>query len=591
MPDPPVSAHFFAWEYGWSILDRMHRDLQDSAQTEGGWTCGSPLLDSGRMALTKTPPSSAEAEQTAGFWTRHTATLVAAALYVLCTAGVLIGSWVACEHHFIYPLDDTYITMSMARNLALHAIWGVTPYGFSSSNSSPIFPPLLALFYRLFGVNRFTPLVLSWIFGFATIFVAERIVARFFDRKGQTLVLILLVLFAPLFVVGVLGMEHSLHVLFTVLFLGFFLRDSLDEPPRDRLWQLGIVTAIMVAARYEGLFFVLPAGCALVLERRWKSAFAMSLGAALPVVAYAVFSLAHGGYWLPNSVAVKGLNIHHPGIVGAMLDALTRFRINCHDGFELPLMLAGVAVAAIALLRKSPRQAVPLAMVLVAGCLHLALAQVGLYYRYEPYLFAAGTLCVCCTFPALRRLVSRPVFTTAYFMYLISAAAMLMLSIAQLHMLPLISRNIYLRQWQMGRFVAAYYPGGVVAANDIGAINYLSNVHCYDLVGLANRDVFLARRSGHFTTQFIAEDAAAAHVQIAIVYDRWYADPPPSPIGGPSLPKTWIRVGRWNIPDPSIIDDHVVSFYAVDPREAPALHDHLEQFAPQLPKVLQLCWH
>jgi len=562
-----------------------------SSRTDGGWTYGPPLLDSGRMLLTKASASPSETRDTAGFRTRHTPAILAAALYVACTLGVLGGSWYACEHHFIYPLDDTYITMSMARNLALHGIWGVTPYGFSSSNSSPIFPPLLALFYRLFGVNRLTPLLLSWIFGFATIFVAERIVSRFFDRKGQALVLILLVLFAPLFVVGVLGMEHSLHVLFTVLFLGFFLRDTMDDPPQDRLWPLGIVTAIMVGARYEGLFFVLPAGCALVLQRRWKAALAMSLGAAVPVVAYAIFSLAHGGYWLPNSVAVKGLNIHRPGIVGAILDTLTRFRINCHDGFELPVMLAGIAVAAIALLRKSPRKAVPLVMVLVAGLLHLALAQVGLYYRYEPYLFAAGTLCVCCTFPALRLLASRPVFSAAYFMYLTSAAAMLLLSIAQLHMLPLISRNIYLRQWQMGRFVAEFYPTGVVAANDIGAINYLSDVHCYDLVGLANRDVFLARRSGHFTTRFIAEDAAASHVEIAIVYDRWYADPPPSPIGGPSLPKSWIRVGRWNIPDPSIIDDHVVSFYAVDPGQTAQLHADLEQFAPQLPKVLELWQH
>jgi hypothetical protein len=40
---------------------------------------------------------------------------------------------------FVYPLDDTYIGMAIARNLAMHGVLGITSREFSSSGSSPLF--------------------------------------------------------------------------------------------------------------------------------------------------------------------------------------------------------------------------------------------------------------------------------------------------------------------------------------------------------------------------------------------------------------------------------------------------------------------
>jgi hypothetical protein len=263
-----------------------------------------------------------------------------------------------------------------------------------------------------------------------------------------------------------------------------------------------------------------------------------------------------------------------------------RIASNYHDGPQLFWVLAIITMVAVAFAPRDRRRVVPLLLILVAGCFQITLAQVGMYYRYDSWLFGAGIVVLASAFPQLRRLLPKRAFLAIYFVILAAGGLFVLLSLAQMHMVPRIARNIYLRQWQMARFVEQYYPNGIVAANDIGAINYLSNIHCYDFVGLANPEIFTARRSGRYTTDFLDRDTAAQHVQIAIAYDRWFGDPMPIEIGGPPLPRSWVRVARWYIPDPTIVGDVYVSFYAVDPSQAPALRSDVLQFASQLPAAV-----
>ena len=37
---------------------------------------------------------------------------------------------------FLYPLDDPFIHMQVARNLSLHGVWGINPQEFGSASSS-----------------------------------------------------------------------------------------------------------------------------------------------------------------------------------------------------------------------------------------------------------------------------------------------------------------------------------------------------------------------------------------------------------------------------------------------------------------------
>jgi len=507
--------------------------------------------------------------------------IAAAALYVAISAWIIGAALHLTGGHFVYALDDPYITMAIAKNLALHGVWGVTPYGFSSASSTPLFVLLLAAVYRLLGVSEYVPLVLSWTFGLGAIAVAARMLSTTLSTRlsqlQQTIALLALVLFTPLFAIGTLGMEHSLQVLLTLL----FLRDFEDE---DRpMWRLAVVSALMVATRYEGLFFALPAVLFLLLRPgRRIAAIGVSAGSALPVVLYAWMSLSHHGYWLPNSVALKGLSLHGLVYRSLIARALLKTIGNAILGFYLCLLLAGVAALGLALRHTHRRSSETLGLVVIAGCFHLLCADVAWAYRYEDYLVAASIICAARYRPP-RGIASLRARALAKTLFLLAGAGLTYRAIEAIALLPRASRSIYSQQWQMARFVHAYYPQGSIAANDIGALNFENDLHCLDLVGLGSAEVFAAKHSGLYATNSIERIAAQDKVQIAIVYDSWFTGQQNVYWDGPRLPLSWTRIERWRDPNSRKLGSDTVSFYAVEKGAAGPLRAHLAAFRDQLP--------
>jgi hypothetical protein len=147
-----------------------------------------------------------------------------------------------------------------------------------------------------------------------------------------------------------------------------------------------------------------------------------------------------------------------------------------------------------------------------------------------------------------------------------------------LWLLPQCTTNIFEQQYQMGSFVRQYYQGSTVALNDVGAVNFLADIHCLDLWGLASRDVTSLKREHNYHTRDIAGLSKQAGARIAILYDYWYA----GEVGG--LPAEWVRVGQWTIRHNVILGADTVSFYALDPSEVSHLSQCLREFSPRLPR-------
>lgn len=101
---------------------------------------------------------------------------LAAAL--LCFWGLvafLLAQTLACtNNHFVYALDDAYIHMAIAKNFAEHGVWDLSSQRFANASSSPLWTMLLALDYRIFGSNTWSPFILNIVCASAFVIVADR---------------------------------------------------------------------------------------------------------------------------------------------------------------------------------------------------------------------------------------------------------------------------------------------------------------------------------------------------------------------------------------------------------------------------------
>jgi hypothetical protein len=220
---------------------------------------------------------------------------------------------------------------------------------------------------------------------------------------------------------------------------------------------------------------------------------------------------------------------------------------------------------------------------------HIQFCTVALFFRHEAYLVALGIVVIAVQLAdqlpeklfgtgADRALVVKHaggVVLAALVIYpcLVRAGAAIIY-------LPQASKNIYEQQYQMALFVKRYYQGSTVALNDIGAVNFLADVHCLDLWGLANYEVTELRYNQRYHTRDILRLSREAGVKIALVYDYWY-----TPFGG--LPRDWVWVGQWTLPDNVVAGGETVSIYAVDESETAPLMQKLQDFSTLLPKEVK----
>jgi len=134
--------------------------------------------------------------------------------------------------------------------------------------------------------------------------------------------------------------------------------------------------------------------------------------------------------------------------------------------------------------------------------------------------------------------------------------------------------NIYQQQYQMGLFLHKYYDQDVIAANDIGAVSYLTDAPVFDLWGLGNIEVARSKKGNYWTPNFLDSLAKKKKTRVAVVYESWF---------NLQLLNRWTKVASWQIPDNVICGDDRVYFFAIDKDGAPDLKRNLMEFEKTLP--------
>jgi hypothetical protein len=211
---------------------------------------------------------------------------------------------------FSYILDDPYIHLAIAKNLVSHGVWGVTPFEFASASSSLLWTGLLAAWIKLFGNGEFAPLWLNLALAAFLLGQAEQSMrSSDWPPERRFVVLSAMVIGIPLPALIFTGQEHTAHVVAALGFLSAFATHLRHPQPTIReTLALTFWGALICLARYESLFGVYLAALFLVTRRRFGAAGSLIAGAALLPALFGLYSLAQGGFLLPNSVLLKGNN-------------------------------------------------------------------------------------------------------------------------------------------------------------------------------------------------------------------------------------------------------------------------------------------
>ncbi len=487
----------------------------------------------------------------------------------------------------VYPIDDPYIHMAMARHFAEYGVFGVSLAGFSATSSSPFWTLLLGATFRIVGSHECIPLLWNVLFGTAVAFYLTRLLAEGLQSaRAAAIAGILLVFILPLPTLVTLGMEHTLHILL-ILLLVKRTADSVDEEkPSHSAGVVILLTFLSILVRFETVFVAVPLAWFALVRRRWMIALALLGGCSIPLLVLGWINLHNGWFFFPTSVMLKSaLSQHGWERLQTLIERLYG------QLFGAPHMAVTFVLGTTALFAAWRRETVLsrhsiwIAVFTAATILHCSLASIGWFYRYEGYLLALGAAALA---PFARdsaralwdRLRGVREWGERWTMAAGLAGIVLLLpfpyydhyqSIAKL--VPA-ARNIYSQQYQMGLFLRQYYPGEAVAANDIGAINFLADIVCLDVMGLGSTEPVRAKLQGFWSDRFLHSWCTQHRVAIAAVYENWLRK---------ALPPVWIKAGEWTVEEKVSVADTTVTFFAPDPQQAERLRKNLKAFEPQLP--------
>lgn len=482
---------------------------------------------------------------------------------------------------FVYPLDDTYIHLSMAEQIA-KGEYGINPHQFASADSSIIYPFLLVPFAGT-EFHQYLPLILNALALLAGLVLMHKILLKsgFLAELAAGPLMLLILVVAPVSMnmigVAMLGMEQILHVL-TVLaaLLGVVLWHE------ERRVNAYLIAAILIGPliRYEATGLSLLLALMVFIEGKRKAGAALAVAATAPLFGFSWFLYAHEGTLLPNSVLRKiSLAKLTVGENGSLL--LKNFNGGDYEVVAW-VLLAFAGVFAILLAMPAVRRdrlALRMGLIALASLVgQVFIGRNGWGNRHETYVIVLSMMAF---FVAVRPLLQSQ--NRLGRVGALLAAGVLLLPLTHfarqtITFGPLSMRNIYDQQWQMARF-ARDYVQAPVAVNDIGLPSYRNDNIILDLWGLAS-DPALKAWAARAPRGWINDLAKANNADLAMVYESWIL---------PGVGPGWTKIGYLKLRGMRYsAAGQWVTFFATNHAAVPHLQAMMRAFRKSLPDPLML---
>ena len=441
-------------------------------------------------------------------------------------AGIGLGGFLLASQltlHLGFPLDDSWIHQTYARNLAQSGEWAFNPGIPSAGSTSPLWSVLLAIGYLADLAPTLWTFLLGWVSLTGLAWVGELFGRSLYPKNTYSSFPWIGIFLAGewhLVWAAGSGMET---VLFALVILWLFW--WISRFPRATFWA-GLICGLCVWLRPDGLTLAGPIGFVVVLSTPdWKTrgkGLLLALGGILiGVLPYLLFNQALGGNWWPNTLFAKqaeyAIRLNEP--------YLLRFgRL-----ISLPLIGAGIALVpgflACVWTGWTRKQWVVLAAVLWwLGYTAIYAAVLPVDYQHGRYLMpampvyfglgAAGTL------ELLRRMNSSKrqrllrsawglVLGITWILFYGQGAAAYATDVAIIE-----TEMVATGQW----IAHAIEPNALIAVHDIGAIGYFGKHRIVDLAGLISPEVIPFIRDETMLSSYLDQQKVA----YLVTFPGWY---------------------------------------------------------------------
>lgn len=459
---------------------------------------------------------------------------------------------------FEYPLDDVYIHLAMAEQIAAGG-FGVNAGEDASAASSALYPFMLV---PLAGseLQRWLPLVWNVIALVVAAVLFAKILAE--ARLGRAALLFAIV--APfalsMYVTAYSGMENMAHGAASLaIVLGLW---RYVETGHIR-WLLIFGILLAPAFRPEGLALALLAGAVVMRLGRVPAGVGLILIGLAPVVGFMAFLMSKGLDPLPSSVMAK-LADQHSGFAGNL-----RANAASYGGRYLLALSVALAIVSFTFWNRDRRRAYFGLGMAAAGFAHLAFGATGWLDRYENYAVLTIVASLALIVSDLGRITKVGITTLALLGGVATYAPYIPNNMANM-------QAIHLQQAQMARF-AKEHVNGPVAINDLGYVAWRNPNYVLDWWGLASPAALEFRRAGD-CEDWQSTLADEHGVRVAMIYDDWLPC---------SLPdQGWVRLGNlWTDgADGAFLGGPEVAFYARNESERLGLQADLADWVAGLPE-------
>lgn len=416
--------------------------------------------------------------------------LIIAGAVILIVIIYLLTSWFT--YGIGFPLDDSWIHQTYARNLALHGEWAFRPGIPSAGSTAPLWSALLALGFLL----RLSPHIWTYFLGTVTLFalavICEWAVRQLVDsyRPRFPWVGIFIAFEWHLAWAAMSGMETLLHGLIVTTVLIMLMTNT------PRFLILGLLTGLAVWVRPDGLTLLGPVLLTILITQpdahsRLTAITRYFIGFGSIFLFYILFNLTIGGTSMPNTFYAKQAEYASWQTL-PILTRLGQMSLQLLVGPGLVLVIGVVGWLVISIRQKKWGSVA--AIIWCAGYLILYVLRLPMY-QHGRYIMPAMPIFFLFGLLAFAEFDNGKMFARYHWIgQTIWRASIVMLTVAFIFLgAQSYAKDVAVIESEMvvtAKWVAAnLQPDALIAAHDIGALGYFDNHKLIDLAGLVSPDV------------------------------------------------------------------------------------------------------